>query len=164
MLMLAFCVTWTGFLTGLLLWQRIGSEGSLDGVLGAGGHVSFSSVIACGLVQWLRCTVLATLTLMVSTYARSSMLAVMAGFAALVVCSLRSFAWDSVQATGPGWAGAAGMVGFLVPDFDLYDVANGVAGGGALSIGYLAGIALYSAVYVGVFAAIAGYCFRRREL
>jgi hypothetical protein len=52
----------------------------------------------------------------------------------------------------------------LVPDFELYDVADRVASGGVLSPGYLAGITLYSALYVGLFAALAVYCFRHREL
>ncbi|HZL45069.1 MAG TPA: ABC transporter permease subunit [Opitutaceae bacterium] len=164
-LLLAFCGAGTGLLVGLLRWQEATAGDSLAGAFAGAGRVSSLAVMACGLVQWLRCSVLAALTLVVSSYARSSLLAVTSGFAALVVCSLRSLAWDSLRVAGPEWArDVAGLVGLMVPDFELYDVADGVAGGGALSAGYLGGIMLYSAAYVSLFVALAVFCFRHREL
>ena len=164
-LLLAFCAVGTGFLVGWLWWSQTQPTDPLArGFAGAGGASSFA-VMACGLVQWLRCSVLAALTLLVATYARTSLLAVMAGFAALAICSLRALVWDAFRFAGPEWArGVAGLVGLVVPDFELYDVADQVAAGGALSTGYLVGITLYSAIYVSLFVALAVYCFRHREL
>ena len=164
-LLLAFCAGGAGFLAGLSQWHQAASGGPPPEAFAEPGHASFAAVMACGLVQWLRCSVLAALTLLVSTYARSGLLAMTSGFAALAICSLRSLAWDSLRIAGPGWArGVSGLLGFIIPDFELYDVADGVAGGGALSAGYLVGITLYSAVYVSLFVALAAYCFRHREL
>jgi ABC-type transport system involved in multi-copper enzyme maturation permease subunit len=164
-LLLVFCAASTGFLMVLILWQQMAAGRLPAGESAEAGHQAYAALIACGLVQWLRCSVLAALTLLVATCARSSLLAVTSGFAALVACSLRSLACDALRMTGPGWArGGADIAGVLVPDFELYDVADRVASGGVLSPGYLAGITLYSALYVGLFAALAVFCFRHREL
>jgi ABC-type transport system involved in multi-copper enzyme maturation permease subunit len=164
-LLLAFCAVGTGLLV-LLLWTASPQSVDSQAQEFAGGRcASLFAVIACGFVQWLRCGILAALTLLVSTYVRSSLLAVTTGFAALAICSLRALVWDAFRAAGPGWVGgAAGVIGLVVPDFELYDIADRVAAGGVLSASYLVGITLYSAVYVGLFVALAVYCFRHREL
>jgi len=164
-LLFVFCGMGTALLVGLLWCSRTLPEEQLPGAMLAGERVSLPAVALCGLVQWLRCSVLAALALAVSAYSRSSLLAVVASFAALVVCSLRSFAWDAFASAGHGLAGgAARVLGACVPDFDLYEVADAVANGGAVSPGYLSGIALYSTIYVGMFAAIAACFFWHREL
>ncbi len=163
--LLVFCTGCAAFLGGLLLWQEAASGRAPVEAFAGAGRASLLAVMACGLVQWLRCSVLAALTLLVSTYARGSLLAVTSGFAALALCSLRSLAWDSLRMAGPGWArGLAGMAGLVIPDFELYDVADGVAGGGAISAACFTEIALYSAAYVSLFGALAVFCFRHREL
>jgi ABC-type transport system involved in multi-copper enzyme maturation permease subunit len=164
-LLLAFCIAGAGLLVAMLWWSKTAGAGAPAGTIVEKEHVSFLAVMTCGLVQWLRCSVLAALTLMVSTYSRSSLLAVSAGFAALVVCSLRTLALEASRSAASAWMeGVAGVVGFIVPDFDLYEVADGVADGGALSIGYISAITLYSGFYVSIFSAMAAYCFRHREL
>jgi ABC-type transport system involved in multi-copper enzyme maturation permease subunit len=165
-LLLLFCAAGTGLLTVLVSWLQMAS-GRPSGAESAevGRECGFFALMACGLVQWFRCSVLAALTLLVATYARSSLLAVTSGFAALAACSLRSLVCDAFRAAGLGWARAvAEVISFLVPDFELYDVSDRVASGGVLSVDTLAGIALYSAFYVGLFAALAVCCFRHREL
>ncbi len=164
-LLLAFCTAGTGFLIALACWQQMAPGRPPSGEPAEVGTGMVLSVLACGLVQWLRCSVLAALTLLVATYARSSLLAVTSGFAALAACNSRFLVGDAFRAAGPGWArGAAGLVGFLIPDFELYDVADRAAGGGVLSLGYLGEITLYSAFYVGLFAVLAADCFRHRDL
>jgi len=164
-LLFVFCAAGTGLLAGLVLWQQSGATESPAALPGDGGHVSCFAVVACGLVQWLRSGVLAALTLLVSSYAQSSLFAIVSGFAALAICSLEPFASGACQIAGPGWAsGAVGAVGLIIPDFGLYDVADGVAAGGSLPASYLGGIALYSAAYVGFLVGLAVFCFRHREL
>jgi hypothetical protein len=46
--------------------------------------VPYAGVAWCGLVQWLRLGLLAALTLLVASYARSSLFAVLTGFLYLV--------------------------------------------------------------------------------
>ena len=164
-LLLVFCAASTGLLLGMLVWQQAGTGGAGGGIPGDGGHVSFPSVVGCGLVQWLRCCTLAALTLLVSSYARGGSFALLSGFAALAICNLQSVARDVGQIGGSAWTrGVVGVAGLVFPDFGLYDVADGVAAGGRLSFAYLAGVALYSAAYVGLFAGLAACCFRHREL
>jgi ABC-type transport system involved in multi-copper enzyme maturation permease subunit len=164
-LLLVFCLAETLVLVGLLWWQKTAAGGPPTAATIEHGSISFFAVIACGFVEWLRCCILAAVTLLVSTYAQSRLLAVAAGFVAWVASSLQSFAWGPSGSGGVGGPGLAGkIVGFVAPDFSLYDVADGVANGGTLSFGFLSGIALYSVVYLGMLLALAAYCFRHREL
>jgi hypothetical protein len=164
-LLLVFCAAGTGWLLGMMAWQQAGPGAAGGGIPGDGGHVAFLAVVGCGLVQWLRCCTLAALTLLVSSYARGSSLALLSGFAALAICNLQSVARDACRIGGSGLArGMVGVAGLILPDFGLYDVADGVAAGGRLSFAYLAGMALYSAAYVGLFGGLAACCFRHREL
>ena len=164
-LLLIFYATSTGLLLGLVMWEQAGPGMSSAGFPAGGGQVSGSAVLACGLVQWLRSGVLAALTLLVSSYARSSLFAVVSGFAALVICNLQSVASDACRAAGSGWAeSVVGVIGVIFPDFALYDVADGVAAGGVLPTTYLAGVTLYSIAYAGVFGGLAACCFRHRDL
>lgn len=164
-LLLVFFAAGTGLLAGIVLWQQAGAGTASSMMPDNGGHVSCSAVVACGLVQWLRSSVLAALTLLVATYARSSLFAMVSGFAALVICNLQSLARDASRIAGSGWAsGVFGVAGFAFPDFGLYDVADGVAAGGTLSTAYVVGLALYSTAYVGLFGGLAAFCFHYREL
>jgi ABC-type transport system involved in multi-copper enzyme maturation permease subunit len=164
-LLMVFCAVGTGSLAGWSLRPGTQSTGVLAQGFAGEGTLSPFAVMACGFVQWLRCSVLAAMTLFVATYARSSLLAVMAGFAALAICSLRALVWDAIQISSSGWGrGIAGVIGLAIPNFEFYDVADRVATGGALSPVYLAGITLYSLIYVSLFAALAIVCFRHREL
>lgn len=164
-LLLVFCAAETLVLVGLLWWQKSTDGAPPTGIISGDGPVPFSAVITCGFVEWLRCCILAGLTLLVSTYAQSKLLAAAAGFGAWITSSLQSFAWAPSGGGGMQAHGlAAKIVGLVVPDFSLYDVADGIADGGTLSPGYLSGIALYSVLYFGMLAALAAYCFRHREL
>jgi len=164
-LLLVFIAAGTGLLVGLASWQETGTEALSAGMPGGGGAPSGPAIIGCGLVQLLRSGVLAALTLLVASFARGSLFAVMSGFAALTICSLQSVARDACQVAGSEWAkGVVGAVAFILPDFGLYDVADGVAAGGALSPAYLAGITLYSMVYMAWFGGLSVFCFRHREL
>jgi hypothetical protein len=60
--------------------------------------------------------------------------------------------------------GGLELLGFVFPNFQLFDVTDRVAAGGTLSAGLIGGIAAYALAYLGVYGGLAVYCFRNREL
>ncbi len=165
LLLLIFCAAMTGLLAGLLWWRRAPLASAGDDSVGAGSLAVYGGVVVCGLVQWLKLGVLAAFTLLVASYARSSLVAVTTGFAVLVVGHLHHLARDFYASAGPTWAAAgARLVSLALPDFQLFNVADQVEAGGPWPGGMLAGITCYALAYMGVLCALAVCCFRRREL
>jgi len=165
LLLLAFCGAATALLSGLLWWRLGAMPGAAAGAPGAGPLVVFGDVVLCGVVQWLRLGVLAAVTLLVACYARSSLFAIMVGFAVLVIGHLHHLARDFYELAGSTWTAAgARLLSTALPDFQLFNVADRVAAGEPLPGGLLVGIACYALAYMGVFSALAVFCFQRREL
>ena len=165
LLLLVFCGLVTALLAGLLWWRETGLMKAHPGTFETGRVVAYAGVAWCGLVQWLKLSVLAALTLLVASYARSSLLAIMAGFVALVIGQLQYLArdfygmMDSSLARGGVWLG-----GLLFPNFQLFDVTDRVGAGETLSAGLIGGLAAYALAYMSVYGGLAVYCFRHREL
>jgi ABC-type transport system involved in multi-copper enzyme maturation permease subunit len=165
LLLLAFCVLGIVFLAGLLWWRQAAIAAAHSEAITNECRVSYAAVIAGGMVQWLRLGVLAAITLLVASYARNSLFAVVSGFFALVICNLQNLACQSYRLADSFWIrGTARLVGGILPDFELYDMVDRVTGVEPLSAGYLGGITLYSLFYLSAFSGLAVYCFRHREL
>lgn len=165
LLLLGFCALLTLLLAGLLWWRETGLMQTHPGVFPQGRRVPYAGLAWTALVQWLRLGVLAAITLLVASYAHSNLFATMAGFSALVVCQLQHFARDFFGQMESPWArGGAWLVGLLAPDLRLVDVAEKTAAGEPLPAGLIGGITVYAVIYIGLFAALAAYCFRHRDL
>jgi ABC-type transport system involved in multi-copper enzyme maturation permease subunit len=165
LLLLVYCVLVTTVLAGLLWWGENALGKADPGAFEAGRTVAYAGVVWCGLVQWLKLGVLAALTLLVASYARSSLFAILAGFGALVICQLQSLARDCYGMTDSSLTrGGLELLGLVFPNFQLFDVTDRVAAGGTLSFGLVGGIAAYALAYLGVYSGLSVYCFRNREL
>lgn len=108
---------------------------------------------ACALV-WLKVTLVAAMTLLVCSYAGSTLFASCAGLMLAVIAHLRPF------------TSAHGWLGFLRlwPNLGLFDVSPLLASGHGLSPAGLLGLAGYWAVFMLLFAGLASYVFKHREL
>lgn len=131
-------------LGGLLVWRarQLGVDAVALPVLWA----------ACAL-QWFKLTLVAALTLLVSTYARSALFASGAGLMLALAGHLRGFAPES----GAGWWR-------VWPDFSLFDAEALVAAGRMPGGGWLLGLVAYWAAYGLLFFGLAAFIFKRREL
>jgi ABC-2 type transport system permease protein len=164
-LLLVFCGALTALLAGLLWWRETALMAADPEAFKAGRQVAYGSVALCGLVQWLKLGVTAALTLLVASQARSSVVAVLAGFFALAVGHLQYLARDFYAMADARWAGVgARMLGLIFPDFQVFNVTDRVAAGEALAGGVVCAIAAYAFAYLSAYAGLAIYCFRRREL
>jgi ABC-type transport system involved in multi-copper enzyme maturation permease subunit len=108
---------------------------------------------ACALV-WLKIALVAAMTLLVCSYAGSALFAAWAGLLLAAIGHLRAFA-----------AGAGGMSWIRFwPNLGLFDVDALLAGRRGLSFGELLALGSYWLAFVVLFAALAAYVFREREL
>lgn len=164
LLLLGFCAATTLLTVGILAWSGVKpAAGAGEAVAGTCGL--YCRAVLGGLAHWLKLGVLAAMTLLVASYARSSLFAILAGFFALVVCELQHLAYAYYGMLGSPVARAAvRLLHVLVPDFRVFDLGGGQAGGMAVSAGRLGGMTIYALGYIAVFAALAAWCFRRREL
>lgn len=115
-------------------------------------HVAFIPLTlflqACVLV-WLKASLVAAMTLLVCSYAGSSLFASCAGLMLAVVAHLRPF----TEATG-------GLAWLRVwPNLGLFEVEPLLSG---IAVGFL-GLAAYWAVFMALFVGLAAYVFKRRE-
>lgn len=165
LLLLGFCALLTLLLAGLLWWRETGLRQTHPEAFAQGLRVPYAGLAWAGLVQWLRLGVLSAITLLVASYARSSLFATMAGFSALVICQLQHLARDFFGLMESPWArGGAWLVGVMTPDLHLIDVADKVAAGEPLPAGLIGGVAAYAVVYIGLFGGLAAFCFHHRDL
>ncbi|MDD2763862.1 MAG: ABC transporter permease [Opitutaceae bacterium] len=165
LLLLGYCGLGTALLAGLLWWRETALMGTAPEAFPDGRRVAYAGVALCGLVQWLKLGVLAALTLLVASYARSSLFAVGVGFLALVAGHLLHLVRDFPGNTDSLWLrGGSRLLGLALPDFQLFAVADKVAAGESLPLNLVGGIAIYAVGYMAVFSGLAVYCFRHREL
>lgn len=146
MALLALFVAGLGLLLGAMLAVRGAQLGAT--------FVSLPVLLqACALV-WLKVTLVAAMTLLVSSYAGSTLFAAWAGLLLAAIAHLRAFVGP---AHGLGWLR-------IWPDLGLFDVdrvlvnSRGIGGGELLALGG------YWAAFVVLFAAAAAYVFKHREL
>jgi ABC-type transport system involved in multi-copper enzyme maturation permease subunit len=165
LLLLVFCLAMTALLAGLIAWRESGMMSAPADAAEASRMAPYAALALCGLAQWLKLGVLAALTLLVATYARSSLFAMMVGFLALVGCQLQYLARDFYGMVESGWGrGCVWLLGLVLPDFQLFNIAEKVAAGGDLAVGAIGGLAAYALAYTTVFSGLAVFCFRHREL
>jgi hypothetical protein len=108
---------------------------------------------ACALV-WLKVTLVAAMTLLVCSYAGSTLFASCAGLMLAVIAHLRPF------------TNAQGWLGFvrLWPNLGLFDASPLLARGQGLSFCTLVELAGYWAVFMLLLTGLASYVFTHREI
>jgi ABC-2 type transport system permease protein len=159
-LLLVFCGGLTALLAGLLAWWE--GEGA-----GAGTPVwgEWLGLALRGWGQWLRLALLATITLFAASQVRHAFLAVGAGAIALVACQLQHVATGVYRLADSPWVrGGACILSWVVPDLEVFEAVDAVAGGAPSSAALAARITVYGLAYIGVFAGLAVWGFRHREL
>ncbi|MEJ1974519.1 MAG: hypothetical protein WDM96_19360 [Lacunisphaera sp.] len=108
---------------------------------------------SCALV-WMKVTLVAAMTLLVCSYAGSALFASCSGLMLTAIAHLRVFA------DGTSWLGWVRCW----PDLSVFDVDPLLSSGHGLTLTGLASLGAYWSVYMSLFAALASYVFKHREL
>ena len=161
-----YCAGMTGLLLALTWWSRAHPLARAFSLALPDAGPTFNAGIAwCGWVIWLRLGVQAAMTLLVASYARSSLFTMVAGFLLLMICQLQHLGRGFLGATEAlGARGMAELIGIVLPDYQLLDLADRTVAGEPWSGAVMGAIALYGLGYMGAFGCLAAWCFRHRDL
>ncbi len=163
-LLLGFCVA-LALLLIAVLWSRESElMQQLPEAFENGRQVNYAGVLLAGALQWLKLIVLASLTLLVASFAQSQLFSVLAGFAILAIGHLQHLAHDAYRRSA---SAAVRLLGGAVvsafPRFDIFGVADGLDAG--LPAGSdIARVVAYGLGYAGIACALAIFSFGRREI
>lgn len=149
-----------------VLWMR--ENALMDAVPEAferGRLVQYGSIVAFGILQWLKFSLIAAITLLVAGFSNTNLYSVAISFLVVAICHLQYLAHESWRRAG-SWVtrGAAAALAAVFPNFQMFSVGDRIAAGEPLGAGVLAGSAGYGAFYVMVVVALAIFVFRRREI
>lgn len=150
----------------LVLWSReTALMRAYPDAFGHGRAIDYAALAGAGFAQWLKLSVLAALTLLVASFARTQLFTMVTGFFILVICHLQHFAQHAAARGGSLWSrGAAWLLATAFPDFQTFDFSESVGAGDGISAGTLAGVSGYGIAYAAAVCALAIFSFNRREL
>jgi len=158
-----FCAVLTLLLI-LVLWSR---ETMLmndsPGAFTHGRAVGYLAVLAGGFAQWLKLGLLAVLTLLVASFARTQLFTTATGFMFLLMGHLNFLAEAAGQRGGIS-AAIANLTTLALPNFQLFDFSEALGAGDLIPWGQLGRITVYATGYGGAVLGLAVFAFRRREL
>jgi ABC-type transport system involved in multi-copper enzyme maturation permease subunit len=160
-----FCALLTGLLMAVL-WTRESTLMRDFPESFPNGHVlNLADLAAAGLLQWLKLAVLAAFTLLVASFSQTQLYTVVTGFFVLVICHLQYLAQDSYAHGGSAWGqAAAGLIGLLFPNFQLFNFADSVGAGVPVPWDRVLRVSGYALGYMVAVCGLTVYSFRKREI
>jgi ABC-type transport system involved in multi-copper enzyme maturation permease subunit len=169
--LLLFCVFVGLALSGVLQWRATALSDDAAGVLGNDGGpappalISLAGVFWFIALQWLKFGVIAAGTMLIASFAQTSLFAVLVSFLALAICHLQHLAHDAWNRTeNVGLKMASSAIAVLFPNFQLFNIGDRIASGAALPEALLGSIAGYAAIYLVVLLGLTMFSFARREV
>ena len=156
LLLLLFTAVMLGLL-GLLLGLR---EYQLTGTIG--GQVSYGGLLIFALLQWIKLSLIASITLFIASYARSNLFSAFASFVFVLMCQLQYIAlqfWGTIENSllrGIVWTLAK-----FFPNSQFFNVGQALVFPANTSDLQTAStmVAIYGTAYIGLFLLLAIYAF-----
>lgn len=162
---LCFLAMLTLCLMAALWWRETSLMADYPDSFQSGRIVQYGSLLGFAFAQALRIGILCSVVILFSTYASSSLFAMVMGVLIWIVGQLQHIAteaWGAVDS----WIlkGIYAFVSYALPNLHLFDVGEGAALGENLSLALYAKLAAYALLYGTFYLAIASASFNRREL
>ncbi len=160
-----FCAALT-MLLAAVMWSRESTlMRNFPAVVGPNAHVDYLTVAAVGFAQWIKLIVLSALTLLIASFARTQLFAVVTGFFVLVICHLQFLAQMAAMRSGSALTrGMMQCVSRIFPDFQVFDFSESLATTTGIVWGQLASVSLYGLGYAAIACGLASLSFRTREI
>ncbi len=145
-----------------------GSAEELAAALKAVGAATFNANLIPGiLIIFVKSALLASLTLLISTFATSSLFTVMIAVGIYFIGHLQSTAREYwLQGTAVTWGArvVVGLIALLFPDLQAFNLADHVIAGAAIPLSIFLNTFALGWTYVVVYFAVAAFIFTGREL
>ena len=145
-----------------------GSAEELAAALKAVGAATFNANLIPGiLIIFVKSALLASLTLLISTFATSSLFTVMIAVGIYFIGHLQSTAREYwLQGTAFTWGArvVVGLIALLFPDLQAFNLADHVIAGAAIPLSIFLNTFALGWTYVVVYFAVAAFIFTGREL
>lgn len=161
----SFVLVVTGSLL-LTLWVReTHLMGAFPEQFTEGRVVSYVSVLQFGVLQTARLAILASAAAFFSSYATSSLFAIIMGFFVWILGQLRAVATDRLAGMDQ-WIleGSVKLILSAVPDLRLFDTGATILVQEQLPLAVFGRLLLYAAAYAFLFSTFATLLLKRREL
>ena len=160
-----FCVLMTALII-VMLWSR--ETALMHGrpeLWERGRHLNYAAILAVGFAHWLGLAVLVAFTLLIASFAQSSLFTVGVSLGVLVICQLQFLAQEAYAKAGTlGGRWVAGFIALLFPNFQVFNLGDVTGVEGEIGVMLLARVTGYALFYVGVAGMLAVFCFKRREI
>lgn len=126
--------------------------------------VRYGDIIGFSVVQTLRIAILCAAVVLFSTYATSSLFAMVMGMLVWIVGQLQHIAVEAWAAVDSWFLkGIYALASFALPNFHLFDIGENLALGEALSGSLIGKLFVYALLYTTFYLAVAAASFNRRE-
>lgn len=163
--LLVFSLLEGGALVTVLRFREAAMVSADPDVFAHGGAMAYDSIALFVGLQWLKFGVIAAFTVLIASFAQTSLFTVITAFLILTICHLQHLgqdAWAKIE--NPAARLAAMGVGVVFPNFQIFNLGDRVAAGGEVALPLVVRIAGIACVYVAVLLGLASYSFRRREI
>lgn len=148
-----------------LLWSASTMRANYPLSGGTQFDVSFWHVATFAYLQWLKLTLLSSLTIFIASFAHSLLYTLIVSSIAFLICNFQHLAaeqWTQVSSPVLRWATFA--VAALFPNLDVFNISEWGSLTGLPDGPLVARITLYAGLYILMYTSLAGVFFQKREL
>lgn len=125
---------------------------------------AYQGLLLYGFLQWLRLCLIAALTLLFCSFARSSVYAITVSFLAYLICQLQHVAEERWTEGGSTvMRGLLWLISRTFPNFQVLNIGDGIAAGLLPSPVAFGSAVFYALFYIFILLTLASFCVRRRE-
>ena len=161
----AFCLLVTLLLLGVLHFRAQALLQEHPELSGPDPGLEHAAVAAAGIAQALKFGLLAAWTLLVASFARTQLYAVIVSFVVLLICHLHAVAHLAGARTDSWMIRSVAVTTTLIfPDFRLFELGERLGMAGAIDAALLGRILVYAGLNGAVVGALAVYSFSHREI
>lgn len=158
-----FSLITTALLAAILLVCQDGRAGEALLFDDVAGGLHLFAVVIMGFVHWLEFALIAALTLLVASYARSTAYTIVMSLTVWSACQLQSWISEPMISPPGGLAYSLSRVmAWLVPDFRVFGLAGSLPESGSFGPVTLAWLTADAALHIAGFGTLAIFSFKRR--
>ncbi len=166
MLMLAFILTLSLLLAGILFMREAALVARMDEGFPSGHHIVYGDLFVFGFIQWIKFGVLCSISLFIGSFSNSNLYTMITSFFILIICQLQYIARNAyTDLEGPArWF--MQILSLLFPNFQLFNVGDSLvfSENAGLPFVTVLQIVFYGLVYTSAFLLLAQASFKYREI